>query len=171
MSKTARAVIMVKSNNPAGSLIKEAQATAAQTIQPGDALTLTFPTADLESDPPTAVASATDEQVGNLYLCLEKVAVNPGDAEDSAEDATYTGGDMVRYVVPQAGDIVQVRITSNTSIVKAEILGTNGSTGEDGTFIDFVPDATNIVGTIRLRALQAITGAVAVVPLCLAEVL
>lgn len=150
--------------------IREGKVGSTQSIRPGEALDLTYSTTDPEGTPPTAVATVADEKANGFALAIEKLLVQP-DAGTDAVDTPYTDNEYIRFFLPRTGDLVPVRISESSNVALGDILATNGSTGNPGTFVVITPDATTVAGTILLRAHQAITGAASVEPLCWAEVL
>ena len=150
MAKAATSKVFVSPHNRnGGQSIKEAQAGA--TISAGHLLIV-----DHSTTPPTATASDGSLASGQMYIALEKIYDDANTPD--AINATYASGDVVRYIVPVRGDVLNVIAEGNIS---QDALVIDGGGTQVGTFLTSgTVDATTVTNTLKGKALGAATDGV-----------
>lgn len=150
MAKATPSIVFISSHNRNGTQsFKEAQ--AGGTIAAGHLLTL-----DHSTTPPTATASDGTVPWDQLYIALEK-EYDDANTPD-AIDATYAADEILRYVSPVRGDVINV-IAEGVIAVNAIVI--DGGATQAGTVLTSgTIDATTVANTLKGKALEASTDGV-----------
>lgn len=144
MAKAASSTVLTRTGDGRERTVSILEAQAGGAITPGDKLALNHATT-----PPTATASSTTSEPGQRYFAVESPLAEGRDAID----IDYASGDVVFYVIPIRGDILQA-VAAGVIAVGAEVIDGGGTTPghmlTSGTI-----DATTVTNTLIGTALTA----------------
>lgn len=145
-TKTTPTKILIQANSESGSRpIHDLDPAAVTVIRPGQLLEMNASEQIIVHASANGPARPTRVSVENPY---------GDDPTSSALDNDYAIGENVRYIYPQAGDLLFMLIEASAVLVKGiTMLASAG----DGSLQVIVPDATTVEGTIVARAEEDVT--------------